>query len=396
MTSSQSQHTSVEAPVRQVTHGPKAHFFGYYEKTPWDDSGRRMLALEAEPVLRMPLPGEEASIQVIDLESGRAEVVARTRAWNWQQGCMLQWLPDAPDRQIVYNDRPDGTPQPITVIQDVRTGERRVLPLPMGALSADGRWTASISFGRMAWTRPVCGYAGVEDPLKGQLCPDSDGVWVMDMRTGHAELVLSLARAAALDPLPAMRDIPHFFNHVQFSPSGHRIMALHRWLKPDGSGRWFTRMLTFARDGTDLHCLADGMASHWDWRDDDHLFAWAHHPSHGDRFYLFRDRSKDVQVAAPDVLTEDGHCSYSPDRRWILSDTYPRGRDVQTLFLFEPDSGRRVDVARFNSPPEYTGDVRCDLHPRWSRDGTQLCVDSTHDGTRQVHVIDVTSVVSGA
>ena len=77
----------------------------------------------------------------------------------------------------------------------------------------------------------------------------------------------------------------------------------------------------------------------------------------------------------------------------MLSDTYPRGRDVQTLLLFEPATGRRVDIAVFKSPPEFVGDIRCDLHPRWSRDGRQVCVDSTDDGTRQVYVVDVSGVV---
>jgi hypothetical protein len=226
--------------------------------------------------------------------------------------------------------------------------------------------------------------------LRGDLCPDDDGIWLMDVETGTSRLVLSLAQAAAFRHVPTMRGTPHFFNVVQFSPGGARLMTLHRWFKPDG--RWYTRLLTFNPDGSDLCCLADGMASHWDWRDDTHLLAWAHHPSHGDRFYLFRDRSPDVEVVAPDVLTEDGHCSYSPDRRWVLSDTYPRGRDAQTLLLFEPATGRRVDVARFRSPPEYAGDIRCDLHPRWSRDGRYVCVDSTDDGTRQVYVLDVSAV----
>jgi hypothetical protein len=380
------------APRRQLTYGPKAHFFGYYERTPWDGSGRRMLVLEAEPVMRMPLAGETAAVQVVDLSTGRAETVAHTRAWNWQQGCMVQWLPGAPDREIVYNDRPAGASQPVTVIQDVESGQRRFLPRPVVSLSTDGRWAATLSFGRMAWTRPVCGYAGVDDPLRGQMCPEDDGIWLMDMQTGQSELILSLAQVAAFNPVPTMEGTPHFFNHVQFSPGGQRLMALHRWLKPDG--RWFTRLLTFGRDGAGVCCLADGMASHWDWRDDDHLLAWAHHPSRGDRYYLYRDRSGEATVVAPDVLTEDGHCSYSPDRRWVLSDTYPRGRDVQTLLLFEPASGRRVDVGVFKSPPEFVGDIRCDLHPRWSRDGRQVCVDSTDDGTRQVYVVDVSGVVA--
>ena len=34
------------APVRAVTRGPRHHFFGYYDKCPWDASGRYMLAVE--------------------------------------------------------------------------------------------------------------------------------------------------------------------------------------------------------------------------------------------------------------------------------------------------------------------------------------------------------------
>ena len=90
-------------PVRALTRGPKAHFFGYYDKPPWDAAGRRVLAMEAEPVNRMPLPGEKAGICLIDLESGTAERIAETTAWNWQQGCMLQWLAPAADSEIIYN-----------------------------------------------------------------------------------------------------------------------------------------------------------------------------------------------------------------------------------------------------------------------------------------------------
>ncbi len=89
------------------------------------------------------------------------------------------------------------------------------------------------------------------------------------------------------------------------------------------------------------------------------------------------------------VLTRDGHCSYAPSRRWILNDTYPDERRLQHLMLYHPFEKRRVDLGAFYLPPQLTGPVRCDLHPRWSRDGTQVCIDSAHEGTRQVYVVDV-------
>jgi hypothetical protein len=53
----------------------------------------------------------------------------------------------------------------------------------------------------------------------------------------------------------------------------------------------------------------------------------------------------------------------------MLSDTYPNAENVQTLVLFRVSTGTRIDVGEFYHDPEQSGHIRCDLHPRWSRDG---------------------------
>ena len=49
-------------------------------------------------------------------------------------------------------------------------------------------------------------------------------------------------------------------------------------------------------------------------------------------------------------------------------------------------------IAEFYSPDVFRGASRCDLHPRWNRTGTQICVDSVQKGCRQMYIVDVSEL----
>jgi len=104
-----------------------------------------------------------------------------------------------------------------------------------------------------------------------------------------------------------------------------------------------------------------------------------------------------VTVIGGGILTENGHMSYSPCGRWILSDTYPDPvSHERTLFIYDTREGRRHDLGSFYADPKIDKHCRCDLHPRWSRDGAAICIDSVHEGERQMYLIDVSKLTLGA
>jgi len=378
--------------AQAVTSGPGHHFFGYYDKCPWDASGRYMLGLETTFMDRPPTPDDTAVIGLIDTASdNRWEPIAETRAWNWQQGTMLRWLPSAPDRLIIYIDREED--RFISVIRDVRTGDNRKLPRPVYAVSHDGRSAVTLNFARLHRTAPGYGYVGLPDHWAEENCPDKDGIYWMDLTTGEERLIISLAQIARIGPNPTMEGVEHWFNHLLFNSDDSRFLFLHRWRRPDGG--WFTRMFAADPDGSNIYCVSDHeMVSHFDWLDERRILAWARRHEIGDRYFLFTDRAEEREIIGEAVLTTDGHCSYSPDRHWILTDTYPDHEDMRSLLLYRPADGRRVDIGRFFSPSKLKGEIRCDLHPRWSRDGRKVCFDSAHEGSRQMYVVDVGELIS--
>jgi hypothetical protein len=158
---------------------------------------------------------------------------------------------------------------------------------------------------------------------------------------------------------------------------------------------WKTRMITVNRDGSDLYVLnPHGMTSHFIWRDPEHILAWAYHPSGGTHFYLFRDKSEEVAVVGRDVLVEDGHCNYlAGGTDWVVNDTYPDEHGNQKLHLFHAPSASVTPLAALATTPAYTGPWRCDTHPRTSRDGSRVFVDSAHAGGRQIYEFDVSGLI---
>jgi hypothetical protein len=379
-------------PLRVITRGPKFHWFGYYDKLEFDPTGRYVLGMEVDFEHRSPRSTDVIKIGMVDLADGDRWIeLGESRAWCWQQGCMLQWIPGAAS-QILWNDR-DGD-HFVCRILEVETRQLRTIPHPIYALHPGGKTAVSTSFSRLADVRPGYGYAGVPDPDRDKPAPADSGIWHVDLSSGEQQLIVSLAEIAKFGkPLPTMEGAKHKFNHLLYNPDGSRFSFLHRWTGPKGRQ---TRMLTARPDGSDLRVVDDnGLTSHYWWRDPRRIIAFSKQPSHGSRFYLFEDGGdQTIEVVGEKAMTVDGHVSYLPGGQWILNDTYPQG-GFQYPYLYHPATDRKVSIGHFAAPPEYSGEWRCDTHPRFSPDGMTIIIDApAADSGRQLHLIDISGIVS--
>ena len=381
-------------PVRAITSGPHNHWFAYYDKQEFDPTSRYALGMEVPFENRKPEADDIIKVGMVDLDDGDKWIeLGETRAWGWQQGCMLQWRPGS-DREVLWNDR-EGD-RFVCRLLDIGSRKLRTIPRAVYSVSPDGKWAVTTDFRRIDDMRPGYGYAGLPDPNSDVLAPEDAGIWRVDLDTGREELIISIAEVAAI-PFPG-GDIStgkHYFNHLLINTDGTRFEFLHRWRMP-GAKSWSTRMLTAAPDGSDIRVLDDnGMTSHFIWRDPTHILAWSKQPSHGAAFYLFSDDgSGTVEAVGPDLMIRDGHCTYLPGNRYILNDSYPDNDRLLHVYLYDTLEDRILPLANVFLPPEYKGEWRIDTHPRFSPDGRSVVIDAAFEGRgRQMYLLDIGTLV---
>ncbi|UZD42490.1 TolB family protein [Selenomonas sputigena] len=362
------------------------YFFGYYDKSPWDITGRYVLCLRAVNTWDCVAPSEPAEIIRIDTNNNNSiEVLGKTRSWNVQQGCMLQWLGPDYERYIIYNDFRDG--KYCSVVLDLHSREERVLCFPVYSVAQDGSFALSLDFSRLHRLRPGYGYSNMEDRTKKEFIPDGTCIWKLNILTNTLESVLRYTDFTQFEPRKEMEDAVHKVNHIMVSPNGRRFMVLHRWFCGE---RKYSRLVTANIDGTSLYNLSDDdMVSHCCWKNDNEILAFENKHESGIGYYLMMDRT-DMYQRYWSNINYDGHPSYSPDGSAILFDRYPDIRRIAAVMVADSSltEGHTVRVlARVFAPFRYDNDTRCDLHPRWSRDGRQICFDAVFEGHRGLYAV---------
>ncbi len=379
--------------VRRLTSGARHHFFGYYGMPPWNQPETKMVCLESTFHHRLPKSGETATIGTVDPTSGKFTPITTTSAWNLQQGSLLHWNPISPDNEVIYNDQTqDGLG---AVVLDVETGRKRRLSRPISAVANKGKYALSLTYGRLSRLRKTVGYAAARDPYADQAHPKEDGVFLIDLESGESKLIVSIRdvfeQAAERYPILAKRHM--WFNHTVFNPDAKRLLFLARTRDP--KNQLDSAMFTVNIDGSELHQVIPfrSQVSHFGWRNNFEIISTFKRAGDDERKHiLFTDRLKDYRVIGEQFLEGDGHCTFSPNGKWMATDRKDHNTLSQSLWWWDYKQQLGMVLCHFPMKEKafIKGHTRCDFHPRWNRAGNKICFDAldAETWTRQLHLVE--------
>jgi len=107
-------------PVWCLTPGEGRVTHRYFDTSPISPSGRFVALTRFPADDRMPEPGEEAEVFLVDLITGEEVPIARTRGWDVQLGAQAQWGTD--DSQLYFADMDVAHWRPYSVPLNPATG----------------------------------------------------------------------------------------------------------------------------------------------------------------------------------------------------------------------------------------------------------------------------------
>ncbi len=405
---------SPRVPVRCVTPGDTGFIHRYYDSSPFSPTGRYFAVTRLPFEDRLPRPGDVAQIAVIDLETGETRTVAETRGWDVQLGAQLQWGAD--DWTLLYNDVELQDWMPYGVRHDLQTGEARRLGGTIYSVSPDGRFAASPCLRRMTVTQRGYGVVVPKDQIpENRGASEDDGIWLTDLQTGDARLLISLAQIVeqAGPALPIARKRGDFFAfHVKWNPQGTRLMLALRWL-PRSLLPWRRKrrygakhVITMNADGSRVRVAVSAErwakgGHHPNWcPDGEHVLMNLNTQDDGLRFARLAPDGSTCETLVP-AIPGSGHPTLHPDGQHLLTDAYVDeplafGDGTAPIRLIDVRSGIETQLVRIGIRPlaeRGTGALRVDPHPAWDRTHTRIAFNACPDGRRRVYVADLSEIL---
>jgi Tol biopolymer transport system component len=222
----------------------------------------------------------------------------------------------------------------------------------------------------------------------------------MDMNTGDYKLLISLEDLhKQFGRGTNVENEKIVINHINFNIDGSQFVFLLRWFSHDAP--WPTQTIVADKDGNNIRKVF-GFGSHLNWLDEYNLIITGHEGSDKESrkpitLYFLNTETAHSYPMDPIFFQGDGHCLFSPDKKFVLYDSYTSTDfPYRKLQIYDLERKKGTILAYLYSDPalyNHIVDCRCDLHARWSPDGKRITIDSIHEGYRGIYEIDAEEAI---
>lgn len=366
-------------PFQRIGREEMSSFFGYYDKSPMDSSGKYILFHSIDKTVNKPDCQKSIHIDIYDVETKAVTKVAESKAYNWQQGARAQWINKD---EFIFNDF-DGKSFISKVVNIEKKENNRTYCFPVYDCYKD-QFALSLNFDRLAQLRPDYGYFNLDDSTSVSDL-ENDGLFYLDLVSNDVQLILPLNKLVD----SSTEDCTHKINHIMISPDGCKVMFLHRYFNT--SGQRFDRLIvTDLSNPMDYTVLSDdGMVSHCFWKGNKQIVGYLRDEVLGDQYYLIDLSDCKKTILNSEKLNNFGDGHPHIHSNLMIFDTYPNKSRMKQLMLYNFNNQSLQKLGEFFESFEYYGETRCDLHPRMNVDGTKVFFDSVHDGRRYLYMMEL-------
>lgn len=402
------------------------YWFGYYNYCPIDDSGKCLLAHRwiSKDAEREFEQADTIDVGWFNIEDGSWHYIATTRACNWQQGAMAQWIHLDDQQRIIFNDAENG--RYISKVYNIDGTHYKTLPMAIYGIDERKGISITMNFERAYWCRAYH-YQYIRNEKYDDKITDVDGIYRLDLNSGAINKIIDIDAIIQYGYEPEFKDAKHWVEHIMLSPSGNKFAFYHRF---DGGQGYRTRCFIADMEGKILCMLGNWKSHSWShlgWLDDNsfviygvarktlgnaysavtlntgrfgklirkayralvakHVSPQAHNKlAAGNGYEIYTVDGSYLGIHDAGTLINDGHPSFTDDGKIMLTDTYAYDGEYRHLLLYKTENKKVIEIGKFRSPINDTS-YRSDLHPRFGRSNNVIIVDSAHTGKHGMVVL---------
>ena len=397
------------------------HSVGFHDIRPFNKIKNNLIVLHRYPLKSLGFKGDnndKIDICLWDFFNSKIEKIDETNIWSWEQGSRLQWLDET---NLIFNQSQNQDPS--SVIYNTINNKSRKLNTCVYSTNNNGL-ILSINYSRLWKLWRSYGYNKLNDISKNinEKKPNNDGIFLSDLNNNR-KLILSIDRAVKLCGLENInRDF--FLCHPTFNPSGDKFISLLRYFNDSGALISYLICTDIKKEKNII--LVREKVSHFEWINDKEIFVWCRNLNQ--KIIKLRNNSFLEKKIFPSIrkilnfsgmniknkiltndyhlinieepskiirlnnksLNEDGHPQISPDKKFLITDTYADNKGYMKLLLLNINTKKVYVLGEFKIA-EYLkkNNLKYDLHPRWDNSGSLISIDSSHVGSRQSFILNI-------